>query len=431
MTTSIAPNFATLTPLLSATDMKGSNGNIVSTSPLTPAAVPMDADTMRALTDAVTSKMLVGEDGGEGRTGPALVVELRQSTISLQDAGDRLAGIVSKLPLMLSALVGSQDPIKSEEGASARASEAAATQMPARALIDGPAAAVTATGVTGVDADISERSANAGAWIAASPFSHLLAMLRQLLLKFERMDRNNSTQMVIMQREITIMAGDKGVEKARESLGGAIGAAIMTGAIGGAALKQTFKSTSMQTKSADTNAMEGNKLDAVVKTSSGGFKGNTTPASDMRPAHGLDGKAPAAGKAGEQPGAAVQADANADKSMTRLAREQGGEPGVDDVRSDHGEAGARAQIPASNAMMLNMLAPSIGGTVSAGVAIEAEMTEAERQLALQVADVFRRIADEQQDQSVKTRDMRDAAAQLFESLLNLVSSTSAHIIGKY
>jgi hypothetical protein len=92
---------------------------------------------------------------------------------------------------------------------------------------------------------------------------------------------------------------------------------------------------------------------------------------------------------------------------------------------------ARAQIPASNAMMLNMLAPSIGGTVSAGVNIEAEMTEAERQLALQVADVFRRIADEQQDQSVKTRDMRDAAAQLFESLLNLVSSTSAHIIGKY
>ena len=431
MTTSIANNLATLATRLPTADTKISNGNASGISTPTPTVVPMDAATVRALTDAVASKLLVGEDSGERRTGPAAIVELRQSTISLQDAGDRLAGIVSKLPLMLSALVGSQDPMKSEEGASARASEAAAAQAPARGSFEGPSAAAAPADAVGVDADIGERSANAGAWIVSSPFSHLLAMLRQLLLKFERMDRDNSAQMVTMQREITIMAGDKGVEKARESLGGAIGAAIMTGAIGGAALKQTFKSTSMQTNSADANGMVGNKVNAGVETSKGGMKGNTTPADELRPAHGLDGKKATAAKGSERPAAEVRADVDADPAMKQIAREQSAGPGVDDVRSDYSEVNARAQIPASNAMMLNMLAPSIGGTVSAGVAIEAEMTEAERQLALQVADVFRRIADEQQDQSVKTREMRDAAAQLFESLLNLTSSTSAHIIGKY
>lgn len=81
-------------------------------------------------------------------------------------------------------------------------------------------------------------------------------------------------------------------------------------------------------------------------------------------------------------------------------------------------------------MLLNMMGPGIGNAVGSGVQIEAEMTEAERQLLLQVADVFRRIADEQQDQSARSREMRDAAAQLYESLLNLISSTSAHIISK-
>ncbi|WP_426806219.1 hypothetical protein, partial [Stenotrophomonas sp. SrG] len=65
-----------------------------------------------------------------------------------------------------------------------------------------------------------------------------------------------------------------------------------------------------------------------------------------------------------------------------------------------------------------------------GVQIEAELTGAERQLLLQVAEVFRRIAGEQQDQSARSREMRDAAAQRYESLLNRMSSTSAHIISQ-
>lgn len=427
MTTSILPTPLTLAPIQPSLGKQTAGSEAVARG--TPTA--MNADTIRTLTDAVADRMLAGTGAGEGRTGPAPVAELRPSTIPVREAGERLAGIVRKLPQMLAALTASQDPIRGEEGAAARASEGAVTQATDRNARESATAASAPAPATGLDADIGERSANAGAWITSSPFSHLLAMLRHLLLKFEKMDRDNSTEMVVMQREITILAGNKGIEKAREGLGGAIGAAVMTGAIGGAALKQTFKSTSMQVKSAEKNVMGGNKLDSAVKTSSGGAKGNTTPASEMRPARELDGKPAQIGQRGDRPSAAVEADAGADTSMKHVARAQAGDPGVDDLRSDSPEVNARAQIPASNAMMLNMLAPSIGGTVSAGVNIEAEMTEAERQLALQVADVFRRIADEQQDQSVKTRDMRDAAAQLFESLLNLVSSTSAHIIGKY
>jgi hypothetical protein len=101
------------------------------------------------------------------------------------------------------------------------------------------------------------------------------------------------------------------------------------------------------------------------------------------------------------------------------------------LHADDAEVRALAQIPASNAMMLNMLAPGIGGTVGAGVNIEAEMTESERQLMLNVAETFKRVADEQQDQATKTRDMRDATAQLVDSLMNLMASTSSHQISKF
>ncbi|MGH8089584.1 MAG: hypothetical protein ACREPC_15040, partial [Stenotrophomonas sp.] len=261
--------------------------------------------------------------------------------------------------------------------------------------------------------------------IKDSPFSNLLALLRQLLLKFEKLDRDNSTQMVTMQRQITIVAGDLGVQKARESLAGAIGSAVLTGAIGGAALKQTFKSTSMQTNSTVKNTNTANRVDVATHDARGGIKANKTPSNEMRPAHDAQGV--------QAKGAAdVQADASADVApMRTIATNQATKSEAATLHADDAEVRALAQIPASNAMMLNMLAPSIGGTVAAGVNIEAEMTESERQLMLNVAETFKRVADEQQDQATKTRDMRDATAQLVESLMNLMASTSGHQISKF
>jgi len=391
----------------------------------------MSDATLTALAEAIANKMLTGSEDGDGRIGAAPPANLRASTLSLDEASETLAGIVNKLPMMLAALMGSQDPIQSEEGAEVRAVEGAAAALVARTSLDGAAAASTAAPVTGADPDIADRSANAGAWIRSSPFSNLLALLRQVLLKFETLDRENSARMVIMQRDITILAGDKGIEKARESLGGAIGAAVMTGAIGGAGLRQTFKATTMKTRTVDGNVMQANQMSAAAKTAKGGYKGGATPTSEMRGARGMDGRPTPVGKGDERPSSALQADGEAQlPQMQAIGRESPMQSGTKDLHSDHPEVGARAEIPGANAMMLNMMAPGIGATVSAGVQIEAEMTEAERQLALQVADVFRRIADEQQDHAAKTRDMRDAATQLFESMLNLMSSTAAHIISK-
>lgn len=394
-------------------------------------SVPMNADTVAALAEEVARKMLNECGEGDGRTGAAPVVQLRGASLTLEQAGEALAGIVNKLPQMLTALLGSQDPIQAEEGAELRAAEGAAAPVVARTNLDGAAAASAAAPVTGADPDIADRSANAGAWIVSSSFSNLLALLRQLLLQFERIDRENSARMVEMQRSITIVAGEMGVEKAKENLGGAIGAAVVTGVIGGYGLRQSFKSTSMKTTSTADNAMSGNQFNNAVKTSKGAYNGGSTPSSEMRPARGIDSKPTHIGKGDERPSSALQADADVQlKAMKKVGTGNVVEPGVKDIHSDHSESLARAEIPGANAMVLNMIAPGIGATVSAGVQIEAEMTESQRQLALQGADVFRRIADEQQDQAAKTRDMRDAAAQLFESLLNLMSSTSAHIISK-
>ncbi|WP_312327580.1 hypothetical protein [Stenotrophomonas sp.] len=428
MTTSIPIQHATPVRMLDLLNLKAP----VETTVESTQTVPMDAQTLRTLTEAVASRMLVEGENGDGRTAEAPVANLRASTISLREASERLAGIVSELPVILSALLGTQDPLKSEEGATVRAAEGAAAQAPLLAARDGAAMATATEGTTGVDADVGDRSANAGAWIASSSFSNLLALLRQLLLKFEKLDRDNSTKMVIMQREITILAGDKGVEKARENLGGTIGAAVMTGAIGGAALKQTFKSNSIQTDSMKSNLNAGNNTKVSAEASSGGIRSSATPSDELRPARNLNGSPVESARGSERAAADLQADTSVDRHAIDATMKATGQKTTEEAQQlNHGMEMARSQIPASQGMMLNMLAPGIGATVSSGVQIESEMTEAERQLALQVADVFRRIADEQQDQSAKTRDMRDAAAQLFESMLNLMSGTSAHIISKY
>lgn len=432
MTDAITLNAARSAPLILESTLKGADRQDTPIArSATPELRPMDEDIVRLLTDAVAGKLLVGPDPGNDRSTPSLPVQLRPATITVHEASVRLTGIMGKLPAILSALIGSQDPAKAEEGAIIRAAEGVTAQGAVRTLIDGTTASSPADGMTGVDADAADRSANAGGWIVSSPFSSLLALLRQLLLKLEKHDRENSAQMVTMQRDITIVAGEKGVEKARENLGGTIGSAVLTGAIGGAAMKQTFKSTSMQTNSIQKNSNVGNNTKIGADTASGGTRSSSTPTEDLRGPRNLDGTMPAPSTGSERAAADLQADLSADRpSVDASLKHTQQKASEDSLQTGHSEYMAKAQIPASQAMMLNMMAPAVGGTIASGVQIEAEMTEAERQLALQVADVFRRIADEQQDQSMRSREMRDAAAQLYESLLNLISATSAHIIQK-
>ncbi|HIE5094890.1 TPA: hypothetical protein ACXNC8_000904 [Stenotrophomonas maltophilia] len=65
----------------------------------------------------------------------------------------------------------------------------------------------------GSDAATGSRNAPApempkGGWMANSSFSQLLALLRELLLRFEKMERDQSTRVVEMARDMTITAGD-------------------------------------------------------------------------------------------------------------------------------------------------------------------------------------------------------------------------------
>lgn len=427
----IQPRYAALQPLLAVTAGKGNTTHNAATS-ATSAPVPMDAATLSSLTDAVAQRLLTPATDN-GRTGAsATPVELRAATITLEDAQERLTSIISKLPALLSALIGGNDPIKTEEGSDTRAAEGAAAHIQPRAVYDSPATVASSAATTGVDADIGDRSANAGAWIKDSPFGNLLALLRQLLLKFEKLDRDNSTQMVTLQRQMTIVAGDLGVEKARESFGGAVAATILTGAVGGFALKKSFESTSMQTGSMDSNLRKANKTDIQVHDARGQVKAHGTPSENMRPARNVSGEPAAARADGGRASADLQADADADvRSMNPSASGQKGKSTENDRQRKHSEEMANAQNVAAKAVLGNMVAPSIGGIASATMNIEAEMTESERQLMLNVAETFKRVADEQQDQATKTRDMRDATAQLVDNLMNLMASTSSHQISKF
>ncbi len=394
-------------------------------------SVPISDATLVALAEAIAKKMLIESGDGDGRTGAAPVANLRASTMSLEQASETLAGIVNKLPRMLAALLGTQDPIQGEEGAEMRAAEGASAQLGARTTLDSAVVTSTAVPVTGTDADIGDRSANAGMLIMSSSFSNLLALLRQLLLEFERVDRENSARMVIAQRKLTITAGELGVDKSIKAFAGALAGAGLTLTFGGAAVKKSFEATTMQTNSIERNLNAANKAKIVNQTGSGGIRTGGTPSSQMREARSLDGNAAPTAKGTERAAADLQADIDVDRhGIDASAKHNAWEANEDFFQSEHARQMAEAQGPLSHSMMLNMMAPAVSGSATAGFQIAAEMTEAERQLALQVADVFRRIADEQQDHAAKTRDMRDAAAQLFESMLNLMSSTSSHIISK-
>lgn len=390
-------------------------------------AADMDPATTAALVAGITAQMVIDT----GKTAVDALVNLRAPAIPLDEASALLSGIISKLPTMLAQLTGASDPIKTEAGTEARLTEAAAANAQVRTLSDSQVDTSATQQPTGADADALERSANVGAWIQSSPFANLLTLLRQLLLKFEAMDRKNGSQMVIMQREMTIVAGERGIQKARENLGGAIGATFATGAIGVAGLRQSGKATKMQTDSTVHNKNSANRVSVGAADQTHSAKAASLPSAQNRAARNIDGSEVKKTPGNANPAADLQDDASSyTREMREVVNGSSARGDADALEALHALRMAQSQVPANQATVLYSLSTSIGGTVNAGVQIAAETTEAERQLILTVADTFKRVADAHQDQQMKNRDMREATAQMLESLMNLAASTSSHIIQK-
>lgn len=376
------------------------------------------------LTHAVAERLIA-----EGKTAIGELVNLRAPAVALGEAATLLRGIIAKLPAMLAGLVPT-DPIKTEPGTELRLTEAAAVnavRTDAAVQLD----TNSAEPATGGDVDAADRLANLGAWIKGNPFANLLTFLRQLLLEFEAMDRRNNSQMIILNREMTIRAGELGVEKAKQNVVATALAAGVTAAVGGAAVHQSFKSTKIQTDSNVDHLNKANRTAVDASRTNHAARSNPLPSAEHRGARNLDGSAV------KQPGGDARAAADLQDDMTshtsamkQASREVASEHDPDALHSGHAYRMAQSQIPASNAMFLNTISSSAGGVANAGMQIEVEQTEAERLLIQSVAETFKRIADGHQDQQVKNREMREATGQLLETLMNLAASTSSHIISK-
>lgn len=391
----------------------------------TPAKVEeMSAAQIANLTHAVAERIIA-----EGRTATGERVDLRAPTIPLGEAATLLRGIIAKLPAMLAGLVPT-DPIKTEPGTELRLTESAAVNAVRTDAAVQPDTTF-AEPATGGDVEAADRLANLGAWIKGNPFANLLTFLRQLLLEFEAMDRRNNSHMIILNRDMTIRAGELGVEKAKQNVVAATLAAGVTAAVGGAAVHQSFKSTKIQTDSNVNHLNNANRTAVDSSRTSHAARSNPLPSAEHRGTRNLDGSAVKQSGGDKRAAADLQDDMTSHTSaMKQTTRQVASERDPDILHSAHNYSIAKSQIPASNAMFLNTISSSAGGVANAGMQIEVEQTEAERLLIQSVAETFKRVADAHQDQQVKNREMREATGQLLETLMNLAASTSSHIISK-
>ena len=116
--------------------------------------------------------------------------------------------------------------------------------------------------------------------------------------------------------------------------------------------------------------------------------------------------------------------------MTEVAQSQPQAGEAAAAMAAHTELMARAQVPASQAMLLNMMAQSAGNTIVAGVGISAEMTEAQRLMAQHASDTFQKIADNEKEQGARVRESRQAAADVAQTLIRMAADTSHGIVGR-
>ncbi|WP_367346635.1 hypothetical protein [Stenotrophomonas bentonitica] len=410
------------------------DSDTVNTPITAPIAAPMDAATARLLSDAVAKGETDGDRRNPGEPMPQgePILELPAPKRTLQEAGQQLASVANRLPVVLAALLGSHDPITAEEGAALRAVEAAAAMVAVRAVSDTQEPAKASTDTVGQAPEAGKRNANAGAWLASSKFAILLELLRQVLLQLAASERENSADSLIMKRDQTERAGDLGIKEAETRLAGAAGAAVVTGAVGGAAMHQAFKSTSMQTSTTTHNNLAANKTDISVESGRAGLKGNTTPSQELRPARDIDGSPSTALAGSDRRTADLQADVDVNaRPMNANTKDTADKGMVPDNRSSNAEVMARAQNPAARAAALNMLAQSLGNIVPSGTEIEAAGESKQRQMATNASENYGSVSEHQQQQVASNRDLLASVSQLLDEVLQLQANTSGHQISRF
>lgn len=391
-------------------------------------AEAMNPATLEVLAQAVTSDM-IRTDAGTGKSHVELHTELRAPVFSLARAADTLDGLTGKLRSALAPLLGSYDPMVTEQGAQQMAAEAVAGGVVIRTAVDLSGARQAEDQIPPVDADMGKRPVPGHIGFASNTLVNLMIAMRALLLKFENMERENSSDMVVRQLEATERSGQKMVEGAEENRIGAIGSTMVTGAVGIAALKQSYTGTKTQTNSSVGNLNSSNEASVTTANSHNALKSNPLPSGEVRAARNLDGTPVPRTEGAAQAAADVRDDVAGSTSATRaVANESISRPDADIYRAAHERELQRASRNMANAAALNMVATQTGGIFSSSMQVESAFTESERQMLQFVAETLKRIADGHQTQVANTRDLRQSTAQLAESLLNQNASTADHII---
>ncbi len=391
-------------------------------------AEAMNPSTLEVLAQAVTSTM-IRTDAGTGKSHVELQAQLRAPAISFSEAAATLNGLTNTLRSALGAMLGSHDPMATEQGSEQRAMEAATSGIVTRNSVDLAATHQAADPVTGLDADLGKRPVPGHIGFAGSTLVNLMILMRQLLLEFENMERENSSDMIVRQLEATERSGQKMVESAEENRIGAIGSTLVTGAVGVAALKQSYTGTKTQTNSTVGNLNSANEVSVSSANSHNALKSNPLPSGEVRAARNLDGTSVPRTEGVGQAAADVRDDVAGSTSATRaVANESISRPDADIYRAAHERELQRASRNMANAAALNMVATQTGGIFTSSMQVESAFTESERQMLQFVAETLKRIADGHQTQVANTRDLRQSTAQLAESLLNQNASTADHII---
>lgn len=385
------------------------------------------------------------QHAGVSHGGPVL----REPARTDAQARDALGGLEPRLREMLAKAIGTLEQTSSDPGAAARVSEGVASVLAAagsRATGQHDAPDALAAG----KAEGAEGTLNR--WLVDNPMTKLLVLLRELLTKLEALDRKEGMRNIERSRDMTEKAGKKGIDKAQQMMGGAIGGALVTGAVGAAGLKKSMTSSNMQVNSAKNNLQAGNNVNAATLRSEGMVKTTISERSALNVSSeratqvSTSAGAPQSavqGTAGT-PAGAGSADARVEVShtersalssedtrtteMIEIAQQQPQNGEAAAAMAAHTEMMARAQAVAAQATLLNMTAQAAGNTVVAGVGIAAETTEAQRLMAQNASETFQKVAENSKEQAGRTRESRQAAADVAQTLIRMLADTSSAIV---
>lgn len=388
----------------------------------------MDPVIVRTLSEAAANKQQSGAQGGEGRNGAAPVLELPAARLTLDEASALLAGIINRLPLMLLASVGAQDPAKTEEGATVRATEGVAAQVQANMLTHRPEAPTSVSSTDGVGAAPAPASLGPGFSFTQSSFVNSLILLREILLQLEASELKNSANMTVIRLDTARFAAAKQEQAAVEAFASSIASSTLGLAVGTAAMQRTYKSTSAQTDTIKRNQAEANKTNAATEGMRGGAKTHATPSAELRPSRNLDGSAVPAAKGHDRAAADLQGDLDVNVVPINLSTRKTGLDAVAPRNQEaHAESMAKAQNIYAQANLANMMVSPLMGGIQAVGNIQSQSTLAVGDLAKQEVDIHGNSSKAHQEQVANNRALREATAQLFISLLALQQSTNDHI----